>query len=189
MPGDASTLRPRRIFFALWPSAFDAARIMDWAHEAHRLCGGRVMRQDTLHLTLAFLGDTPAEKVQELQSTAPSWPAPVKPLTLERFGCFRGPRVVWAGPGADDTRRLSWLDALHDDLWRRLEALGWRRPQETFRPHVSLLRKAAPCDLSELRLPPALTWMPEQCVLVASTPSDSGSYYEVLARMTLRTLE
>ncbi len=188
MRSDHPASRSRRLFFALWPSAADAARIMDWAHEAHRLCGGRVMRQDTLHLTLAFLGDTPADKVRELQAAAPSWPAPVQPLTLERFGCFRGPRVVWAGPSASDDDRLPWLDSLHDDLWRRLEAMGWQRPQEAFRPHVSLLRKATPCDLGALRRPAALTWMPEQCVLVASTPSDTGSYYEVLARMQLRAL-
>lgn len=94
----ASPPHARRLFFALWPSAADAARIMAWAQQAHQLWGGRVMRQDTLHLTLAFLGETPEEQVQRLCRAAPDWPAPVRPVTLTHCGCFRGPRVVWAGP-------------------------------------------------------------------------------------------
>ena len=175
----------RRLFFALWPGAADAARMMAWVEEAHRLCGGRMMRQDTLHLTLAFLGDTPVEQVQVLQNATPTWHAYAQPLTLQRFGCFQGPRVVWAGPTSHDDERLPWLDELHNKLWQHLEALGWQRPQESFRPHVSLLRKATLRDANALQLPAPLRWTPEQCLLVASTPGDSGSYYEVLARMPL----
>lgn len=183
----ASPPHARRLFFALWPSAADAARIMAWAQQAHQLWGGRVMRQDTLHLTLAFLGETPEEQVQRLCRAAPDWPAPVRPVTLTHCGCFRGPRVVWAGPDACDPQPLAWLHALHQDLWQRLQALGWQAPHEAFRPHVSLLRKAAPADTAALRRAP-LTWAPEQCVLVASRPAQSGSYYEVLARMRLQAL-
>ncbi|AEC21620.1 putative 2'-5' RNA ligase [Pusillimonas sp. T7-7] len=178
---------PQRIFFALWPSTADAADIMAWAHDAHRALGGRVMRAETLHLTLAFLGSTPADRVDELIRAVPSWPAPVAPVTLRRFGRFVGPRIVWAGPGVGEDESLPWLDRLHDELWNRLEALGWQRPDGHFRPHVSLLRKAGAGDLAPLHRPP-LVWTPEQCVLVASQPSDSGSYYQVLAHMPLQHL-
>src|SRR3546814_18632611 len=57
---------PQRIFFGLWPSAATAEQTMAWAHDAHALCGGRVMRPETLHVTLAFLGSTPAARVAEL---------------------------------------------------------------------------------------------------------------------------
>lgn len=175
----------RRLFFALWPAAADAARIMQWANIAHQACGGRIMRPETLHLTLAFLGNTSAEKVITLQSAAAEWPAQARAITLERFGCFQGPRVVWAGPGAQGTHAQAWLQALHDDLWMRLEAMGWQRPDTAFRPHVSLLRKASTNQTAALSAPAPLTWLPEQCMLVASTPGENGSYYEVLARMRL----
>ncbi|NYT58600.1 RNA 2',3'-cyclic phosphodiesterase [Alcaligenaceae bacterium] len=174
-----------RIFFALWPSQADAAHLMAWAHDAHAAFGGRIMRADTLHLTLAFLGATPADRVQALVQAMQSWPAPVGPIVLRRFGRFAGPRIVWAGPGEDDSDRLSWLDGLHQDLWNRLQAMGWQRPAGRFRPHVSLLRKVGPGEASALRRPP-LVWTPDQCVLVASQPSDSGSRYQVLARMPLK---
>ncbi|NYT84457.1 RNA 2',3'-cyclic phosphodiesterase [Pollutimonas harenae] len=175
----------QRLFFALWPSAADAERIMAWVHQAHKAVGGRTMRVDTLHLTLAFLGSTPFDRVQALVQAAPLWSAPVGPVTLRRFGRFAGPRVVWAGPGEEDS--LSWLSHLHDDLWCRLQALGWQRPDSPFRPHVSLLRKAGPGDLAALHRP-SLAWMPEQCVLVASQPTESGSTYQALARMPLQGL-
>src|SRR3546814_12924734 len=90
----------------------------------------RVMRAASWHLTLAFLGSTPADRVDELIRAVPSWPAPVAPVTLRRFGRFVGPRIVWAGPGVGEDESLPWLDRLHDELWNRLEALGWQRPDE-----------------------------------------------------------
>jgi 2'-5' RNA ligase len=74
---------------------------------------------------------------------------------------------------------------LYDALWGRLEERGWERPPGVFRPHVSLLRKAQPGDVSVLQRPP-LTWTPAGCVLVASQPREGGSHYQVLARMPLR---
>src|SRR3546814_4680206 len=82
-------------------------------------------------------------------------------MTLRRFGRFTGPRIVWAGPTEDDEERLDWLDALHDDLWSRLEEMGWTRPDAIFRPHVSLLRKEGPGAVQTLRRPP-LAWMPDR---------------------------
>jgi len=172
-----------RLFFALWPSAEDASRIMAWARAAHDLCGGRIMRPETLHLTLAFLGATPASQAAALIEAAPGWPAPVAPLALAHFGRFIGPRIVWAGPSGEG--RIRWLDALYDDIWARLVSMGWARPAGVFRPHVSLLRRAGPCELGGLSQPP-LVWTPAQCVLVASQPAESGSYYRVVARMPLQ---
>jgi len=185
-PGDAAA-RAQRLFFALWPSEQSAAQIMAWARDAHAAFGGRMMRPETLHLTLAFLGNTPADRAGELARSAGAWPAAVQAVTLRRYGRFAGPRIVWAGPSESDRHTPPWLDDLYDDLWRRLEERGWQRPQSVFRPHVSLLRKAGPGDVTALQRPP-LTWMPEACVLVASEPREGGSHYRVLARMPLRAV-
>lgn len=142
------------------------------------------MSVETLHLTLAFLGRASAEQTQALVEAAPTWQARVQPLTLTRFGRFAGPGIVWAGPGQHDEDRIAWLDALHLDLWRHLAALGWQQPAGVFRPHVSLLRRAGPGDVALLARP-ALEWTPASCVLVASQPHESGSYYRVLARLPL----
>lgn len=173
-----------RLFFALWPSPETAQEIMAWVHDAHVLCGGRMMQAETLHMTLAFLGDTSPERVEQLVQAAPAWTLPTGSMVLQHVGRFDGPRVVWAGPAAYDKGGIPWLAQAYDRLWLHLEALGWQRPETVFRPHVSLLRKADEGDLAALRRPP-ITWTPAQCVLVASRPSDSGSYYQVLARLQI----
>jgi 2'-5' RNA ligase len=175
-----------RLFFALWPDEQTVAQIMPWVHEAHALCGGRMMRPETLHVTLAFLGNTAVSRIPALCEVAQGWRAKVGEVALQRYGRFAGPQVVWAGPEEDDCC-TQWLGALYDDLWARLEPMGWTRPAGPFRPHVSLLRKAGPGDVSALHRT-ELVWRPAQCVLVASRPREGGSDYEVLACLAMDPL-
>ena len=170
-----------RVFFALWPDAAAAEALSGWARRAHAAFGGRVMRPDTLHLTLAFLGAVPHERVAELAGLLNDASLIGGTLHLDRYGRFRGPRIVWAGPSASPP----WLDALHGWLWRALARRGFDRPDEPFRPHVSLLRRAGPGDLDALAVPAPLDWTPRRCVLVASAPRPEGSFYEILAERAL----
>ncbi|MGE4370249.1 MAG: RNA 2',3'-cyclic phosphodiesterase [Burkholderiaceae bacterium] len=179
MSGSPPTLR---VFIALWPSPETAAALMPWVHTAQAACGGRMMARDTLHLTLAFLGAVSLEQAHTLSRVVPAWRAPMGALTLSRFGCFAGPRVVWAGPSDHPDERPRWLDDLYASVWDRLRPLGWEPDHPVFRPHVSLLRRARHCDVSALSMPP-LTWTPERCVLVASQPDRHASRYRVLAAM------
>jgi 2'-5' RNA ligase len=179
MAGGGAT---RRLFFALWPPAAALPEILHWVHDAHAVCGGRPMRPDTLHMTLAFLGAVPAEQAERLARIASAWSVCIEPLILRCFGRFPGPKIVWAGPSGEDTDCIRSLRLMHESLWSRLEALGWPRPAEGFRPHMSLLRKAGPGDIESLSRPP-LTWTPKACVLVASEPGQDGSRYRVLARL------
>ncbi|CAM5788840.1 RNA 2',3'-cyclic phosphodiesterase [Castellaniella caeni] len=176
-----ATPQTRRLFFALWPDADIVAALGPWARHAHDACGGRIMRPDTLHLTLAFLGSVDAQRIPELAELVRTCPAPGGTVTLNRFGHFRGPRIVWAGPSAT----LPWLDTLHRTLWQGLARHGFPAPDETFRPHVSLLRKADTTDLGPLPTPCPIVWHARRLVLVASTPRETGSYYEVLAEARL----
>lgn len=176
----------KRIFFALWPSQETARELMHWVRDAHALCGGRMMTPETLHLTLAFLGSVPGDLADELARKATDWPVQVGPVTLERYGRFAGPRVVWAGPGSDNVDQHAWLHALYNALWQRLEPYGVKPDHPQFRPHVSLLRRAGQQDLAALP-ERVLTWMPQRCVLVASDPSDRASRYTVLATLPMRS--
>ncbi len=180
VPGDGAG--GRRVFFALWPDAATAATLSGWARRAHAAFGGRVMRPETLHLTLAFLGMVPLDRIADLTVLLDEASLIGGPLRLDRYGRFHGPRIVWAGPSATPP----WLDALHGWLWRALARRGCARPDESFRPHVSLLRRAAPGDLDALPAPEPLDWTPRRCVLAASAPSPAGSFYEILAERELR---
>jgi len=48
-----------RLFFALWPPTAAAEQLTDIANSISKQLGGKPTRQDTVHLTLAFLADVP----------------------------------------------------------------------------------------------------------------------------------
>lgn len=172
-------IQARRLFVALWPGPAVTRALTDRVRRAHALCGGRPMRADTLHLTLAFLGPVPEEQIAPLCQMVRDWRPLGGELVLDHVGRFAGPRVVWIGPTAPWP---AWLDALHADLWRQLDALGQPGTDERFRPHVSLLRRAEPVDPTPLNGGRPIVWRPQRCVLVASSPRETGSYYEALAQ-------
>lgn len=169
-----------RLFIGLWFDDAAVSELTRWAHDAHAVCGGRVMRPQDMHLTLAFLGHADPGQADALIRAVPQWPVHTEPFHLARFGAFERARVVWAGPPENDSP--TWLDTLYDTLWSRLDDMGWRRPESVFRPHVSLLRSARSCDVGALRRDPVLVH-PQRCVLVASRPDGSGSNYQVLASL------
>lgn len=177
-----------RLFFGLWPSLQTADELMLWVRDAHALCGGRIMTPDTLHLTLAFLGSVPDDVAADLAQHAVLWPAQVGSMRLQRYGRFDGPRIVWAGPGQYEGDYPGWLGDLYGQLWQRLEPYGFRPDHPVFRPHVSLLRRAGPGDLAALAQR-TLSWVPAQCVLVASQPGNHASCYKVLARLPMQVLD
>lgn len=173
-----------RLFFAYWPSAETAREILPWVRSAHDLCGGRMMRTETLHMTLAFLGQADTDAAHHLAEACAGWALPSGTVVLNEAGRFPRARVVWLGPSASDSAALGWLYQANQQLWAHLAPLGWQGPESVFRPHVSLLRNAGPAALDALQ-GPAVRWTPERCVLVGSEPSATGSQYTVLAELPL----
>ncbi|OZI17026.1 2'-5' RNA ligase [Bordetella genomosp. 7] len=175
---DAATAPGRaRLFFALWPGPGLAATLAGWAAQAQAACGGRAMRPDTLHLTLAFLGAVDADRVPDLVAQTLSQPALPGRITLDRYGVFRRQGIVWAGPADPQAA----LQNTYDRLWDWLEPMGWRRPAQAFRPHVTLLRRASQLDNLPPAPPPA-NWAYDGYVLVQSRPQNGVANYQVLAR-------
>ncbi|ARP88456.1 RNA 2',3'-cyclic phosphodiesterase [Bordetella genomosp. 9] len=174
--------RPVRLFFALWPD-FDTVRALtQWCQQAHGACGGRIMRADTLHLTLAFLGETAPALVQPLVDETRRRRIEPGQVILSRLGAFPRPRIVWAGPaddGDNPDEGAGRLASEHRQLWDWVAALHPARPETRFRPHVTLLR-----DADTRLLPPApaqpIAWRFDRYVLVASA-QDGRSRYQILA--------
>lgn len=173
-----------RLFFAYWPSAETAREIVPWVRSAHALCGGRMMRTDTLHMTLAFLGQADADAAHHLAKVCTGWALPSGSMVLNEAGRFPRARVVWLGPSSSDSAALGWLYQANQQLWAHLDPLGWQGRESVFRPHVSLLRNAGPAPLDALQ-GPDVRWTAGRCVLVASEPTEAGSRYTVLAELPL----
>ncbi|MDM9561217.1 RNA 2',3'-cyclic phosphodiesterase [Bordetella petrii] len=175
-PASAAPPSRVRLFFALWPGPALAATLADWAAQAQAACGGRVMRPDTLHLTLAFLGAVDAERVPALVAGTARQRATPGSITLDRYGAFARQGIVWAGPPEVGAT----LRRTYDELWDWLEPLGWRRPAQPFRPHVTLLRRAASLDWPA-QAPPPVEWRYDRYLLMESRPQQGTARYRMLA--------
>lgn len=174
-----NTEKTARLFFALWPNAAVANELDQAAKRLHEMCGGRRTRAETIHLTLAFLGEVELDRVDELLALAGGIHVPSFTLRLTRFGWWPHNRIVWAA--SEETPRE--LAQLVDALQERLREAGFEFDAKPFVPHITLLRKAN-CKKNPL---PAgeIEWRAEDFILVRSTLSESGAAYEVVGRFAL----
>jgi RNA 2',3'-cyclic 3'-phosphodiesterase len=106
---------------------------------------------ESLHLTLAFLGELDDERLALVEAAAREAARAVKPFALRvaglgTFGRPHAPSVVWAGVSGNVRR----LIALHEALAAGLEARGFPREARPFSPHLTLARLRAPLTAPEL---------------------------------------
>lgn len=176
-----------RVFFALWPDAACAARLHAIAAACAADRGGRVMQKDTLHLTLAFVGDVDEGELPALcaiAETAGAGPQPTHSLLLDRLGYWPQKRIIWAA----SAQPPPMLEALAERLADGLRAAGHRLPLRPFAPHVTLLRKAGalpPAPAADALQDAPQPWHFDRFCLLRSRPSASGAAYETLAAWPL----
>ena len=139
-----------RLFLAL--TLPDAVRqvLVEWAQP---IPGVSWTRPEQLHLTLRFLGDVVATKIDSLVSRLTEVQVASFILPVEGVGTFppnRPPRVVWVGVGAAHPRLFQLRQRVDDALL----AAGLEIDLRTFHPHATLARcqeKAGPALLPWLR--------------------------------------
>ncbi|MBV9602112.1 MAG: RNA 2',3'-cyclic phosphodiesterase [Chloroflexi bacterium] len=95
-----------------------------------------------LHLTLAFLGEQPEERLDALQTVgaqaaACSQAGALRLGSAGHFGSARAPRVLWVDLAGD----LAALTALHFQLTNKLREHGFPTEDRPFRAHVTLARR------------------------------------------------
>ena len=91
-----------RLFYAVVPDAGVRDALAELAREVARETGGRAARAENLHLTLAFLGNVPQERIADVAGIGAKAAEAAAPflLTLGALGVFRDAGVAWAGPQA-----------------------------------------------------------------------------------------
>lgn len=166
-----------RVFFALWPGVPERDALARWQPGLKALCGGRVMRADTLHTTLVFLGEVAEERLEALGLAAQE--VVVEPFDLHIVAAhyWGHNHIVFAAPDSVPPQ----LEGLVGNLERRLRKHRFHFEQRPYKPHVTLLRSA---QWSDAGLPamPSVHWRIGDFVLVRSLRDEQGAHYEVLAR-------
>jgi RNA 2',3'-cyclic 3'-phosphodiesterase len=133
----------------------NAARVALQAHItrlSRALPRVRFQSPESLHLTLAFLGELDDEQVDAATQAAIVAASTVSPFTLTVaglgiFGPPSAPRVLWCGVGGDVPALLRLQAALAD----RLAAAGFPREERPFAPHLTLARFKQPLDPAALQ--------------------------------------
>lgn len=113
----------------------DELRANEWADDV------RWVRPEGIHLTLQFLGDVPAGRIQAISDGMTKAVAGIPPFTItaEGLGVFpnwRRPRVIWVGVGGETTP----LHRLQEQIEKAMAELGFEPEGRPFHPHFTLGR-------------------------------------------------
>lgn len=159
---------------------------------ADRLDIGRVVPPENYHITLAYLGEQPEDKLEELHLRLEGIGTGPLTLTGQGVDLFGGdkPRVLFAAIDPDPA-----LVALRDRVRRMVRMSGIDLRHEKFRPHVTLSRLPGRVDPAErtrleafiarnagVRLPP---FDVHELTLFQSTLRDDAPLYTPLASYPL----
>jgi RNA 2',3'-cyclic 3'-phosphodiesterase len=180
-PPDNAHGHSLRLFYALLPENGVRLALANLARDVARETGGRAARAENLHLTLAFLGNVPQERIAELAeigARAAEAAAPF-PLTLDALGVFRDAGVAWAGPQAIP----AGLRRVFDVLRASLRAAVLPTERRVFNPHVTLARRCHHGLAATVMEP--LDWRVESIALMASETLPEGARYRELASWPL----
>ena len=162
-----------RLFLALCPGPQVQAAVETHAHGWHWNADAARYAPADWHVTLHFIGAVQRSRLDELRAALA---VPMRPFEL-RFG----EPALWphglavllpmAVPAA--------LQALHDELGRRLRQLGLKTDERAYRPHLTLARRAVHAQPPAQW--PAWGWRVQGYVLMESTGQPEARY-QVLQR-------
>lgn len=177
-PTRASTLR---VFFALWPDADARDRLATLAQDVAARTQGRAPPSVNLHVTIAFVGEVDAGRIDALRAIGASVAPNVPPfvLMLDRAGTFRGTGIAWAGASSPPPPLVDLARGLADAL----AAHGFPSERRAFSPHVTLARRCKAAGLAALAAPVA--WAVTRLALNVSEPGSSAPRYRELASWPL----
>jgi len=172
--------RGTRAFFALVPDAGVRAELARLARQWAQQARGRPSSTESIHLTLAFIGEVDAFRLALLEAVGGRVPGGAFDLDLDRVGDFRAARVAWIAPSAPPEA----LYALQRALVAALAGEGFPIDRRSFRAHLTLARHcSAPVAATAI---PTVRWPVSRFALMASTLDPAGARYRELAGWDLQ---
>ncbi|MGX7895691.1 RNA 2',3'-cyclic phosphodiesterase [Tsuneonella sp. HG222] len=147
------------------------------------VAGARWQDDAQLHITLAFLGDVPDERIDDLSVALAGVRSAPFPLAIRGVGHFERkgrPTALWAGVEPSDA-----LTALHARVVAACRRAGAPPDAKAFKPHVTLARLpggAGPVGpwIAAHGLLAVGPWEADRFALYASHLRPGGSVYEPL---------
>ncbi|MGO4542481.1 RNA 2',3'-cyclic phosphodiesterase [Paenibacillus sp. 2TAB19] len=143
---------------------------------------------DDYHITLQFLGEMPADKLEALNIALADIHYPTFELHLTDVGTFgpsAAPRVLWAAVDGD----LVHLTALHGEVVKKTSPLGFVPEEHPYKPHITLARTFAgegSLDVTAFSsFHSSQRWLVDHFVLMR-THLNTSPMYEVIGKYPLQ---
>lgn len=150
------------------------------------------VRPENLHLTLKFIGEVPAERLNDIANAVERAIIGCTPFTFDISGSgafpVRGtPRVLWIGVTANRP-----LSRLHTNLEKELAEIGIPREAKDFHPHLTVGRVRASTNVREVsELHRGIGYTPHKLSVghvsvIESTLAHTGAVYSERSKHKLR---
>ena len=164
----------KRIFFALWPDDRQRDRLRDLISPLAKLVEGQVVYRGSWHVTTAFIGNFPEADIPALLARAAEIEFEPFRLRFDRVEFWPRPKVasLVAPTVPPELQRL--VDAQNAVL----ADFGVPVEDRTYRPHITVVRRARPFETQRLAQPAVMEWAGVE--LVESVSQPGGATYRPL---------
>lgn len=161
-----------RLFFAIACPTGSAALIENWRNSLG--LDGQPVRAANLHVTLAFIGQQPSEKLPLIAQLAESVKAECFTLELDHLGYWSAGGILHLAPNKPPEALLY----LAEQLQQALICAGITVDQGQYRPHLTLARH---CRQAIAVSAPVFSWNVEEFGLYLSQHEADQISYKPLA--------
>lgn len=166
----------KRLFFALWPDDRLRDRMRDFISPVAKLVEGRAIDRGNWHITLAYIGEFPQQRIDDLHEVKQSIAVEPFRLRFDRLEFWARPRIAaLVAPTVPKE-----LEELVEKLKGRILAAGVEPEQRAYRPHVTVVRNARPFETQRLAQSADTEWASFE--LVESVSGPGGPTYHPLVK-------
>lgn len=156
-------------------------------------CDMKWVRPEIAHLTLKFLGDVTADKIQTIEQALRESVQDLQPIqtqltSLGLFPDIRRPRILWIGTEDKEGRIQQLAESVETALGHR----GFKKENREFRPHVTIGRLRSPKNADKLAeavrrfcVPSGISQSINAVTLFQSTLTPQGPVYNLLRKIVL----
>ena len=131
-------MNTKRLFFALWPDHRQRERLRDVIGSVAKTVEGRMVDRRNWHVTLAFIGPFPENRIPYLLERASEIQVEPFRLNFDRLEYWARPRVASLSAATVPDELQSVVDSLNQVI----SDLGIRPEDRNYRPHITVVRNA-----------------------------------------------
>lgn len=164
-------MNTKRLFFALWPDHRQRDRLRDVVGSVAKTVEGRAVDRRDWHVTLAFIGPFPENRVPYLLEKAALIEVEPFRLNFDRLEFWPRPKVAALCAATVPPEMQQLVDSLNGVLLD----LGLKPEDRNYRPHITVVRNARTFTTERLSQRVTTEW--SNFELVESVPVPGGVNY------------